>query len=103
MRGWFCGAARWHAVTECLIQFLGIMLMIKLLADAPGKAPGDGLRAWDPAIHMGDQGGVPSCWVQSGLAVAFVVSGRMNQQMKALWPFLSVILVFKGINLQKHS
>lgn len=52
------------------------------LASVPGKAGDDGLSAWAPATHMGDQAGVSRSWLLLGPALAVVATWGVAQWME---------------------
>lgn len=62
------------AVLQCYILQMAALLPIQLLVSAPGKAAGDSLSPWAPAIHLADPEGTPGSWfglAQSQLLLPF--------------------------------
>lgn len=61
-----------------LVSNSGCSVMIQLPAKIPGKVAKDG-RYWDPAIHMGDLGGISSSSVQPSPTSAVIITWEAKQ------------------------
>lgn len=70
------------------------LFIIQLSVNVP-KNVDDGSRTWAPAMHVGDQDGVPDSWIQPGPALTGTVFWGVNQRTDDL-PVPSLLLCFSN-------